>query len=151
MLIEFTLKDFVRESNRIERIEQTTQRHVDAHEEFLVGPVSVESLEALVEALQPGAKLRTASWMNVMVGHHHPPQGGPHIRRKLEGILDAPSFMSTAWHQHCSYETLHPFMDGNGRSGRALWLHRMGGIDRVPLGFLQTWYYQTLRNSGARV
>ena len=35
-------------------------------------------------------------------------------------------------------------MDGNGRSGRVLWLYNMGGIERVPLGFLHTFYYQAL-------
>ena len=46
---------------------------------------------------------------------------------------------------HVAYENLHPFMNGNGRSGRALWLWHMGGIEKVPLGFLRTWYYQSLQ------
>ena len=39
----------------------------------------------------------------------------------------------------------HPFTDGNGRSGRALWLWQMN--NHAPFGFLHTFYYQTLENS----
>ena len=52
-----------------------------------------------------------------------------------------------AWALHKHFESLHPFLDGNGRTGRALWLWMMGGIAQVPLGFLHTFYYQTLRYS----
>lgn len=52
-----------------------------------------------------------------------------------------------AYRCHVVYETLHPFTDGNGRSGRAVWLRQMGWIVRAPLGFLHHFYYQTLQNS----
>ena len=47
----------------------------------------------------------------------------------------------------CRYETLHPFMDGNGRSGRILWAWQMIEHNIAPglsLGFLHAYYYQTL-------
>jgi hypothetical protein len=49
---------------------------------------------------------------------------------------------------HVEYEQLHPFTDGNGRSGRAMWLYAMKKCGRLEqglnLGFLHAFYYQTL-------
>ena len=113
---------------------------MDAHLAFLALPkVSIQGLQELVSALEPGAVLRDRPGLNVRVGSHFPPPGGPEIRAALERLLAA---NLGAWERHVEYETLHPFTDGNGRSGRALWLYDMG--DRVPLGFLHTFYYQSL-------
>lgn len=44
---------------------------------------------------------------------------------------------------------LHPFMDGNGRTGRAVWAWAMqrDGQDPFALSFLHRFYYQTLEYS----
>ena len=134
---------FVTESNVIEGItREPTQEEVAAHMIFLVCTPTVASLERLVRGVQPGAKLRRQGGMNVRVGAHIPPPGGGQIERDLEALLAATN--RTAYERHCAYENLHPFTDGNGRSGRALWLHDMGGITKLGLGFLHSWYYQSL-------
>jgi hypothetical protein len=137
----FTLEDFIVESNRIEGIEGTTQTEIGAYEKFLKEQVTVDTLIELVRIVQPNARFRdNPSVSGVRVGQHVAPPSGPEIKTSLEAILRNPN----VWDQHIQYETLHPFTDGNGRSGRALWLFGMGGSTR--LGFLHTFYYQTLQH-----
>jgi hypothetical protein len=140
------LERFVRESNRIEGIMSVSNGQIAAHAVFLDRPqITVDDLVELVAVLQPDARLRdSAKVPGVRVGNHVAPPSGPHIREELERILKMPG---SSFHQHVAYETLHPFTDGNGRSGRALWLHRRGG--NAPLGFLHSFYYQTLDRTRA--
>lgn len=141
------LTAFVRESNRIEGIVRPpTPEEIAAHSKFLCEPVSVESLETLVAVLQPNAQLRRRAGLNVRVGNHVPPPGGPEVEGRLRSLLANDTL--DAYQRHVSYETLHPFTDGNGRSGRALWLHNTG---RIPAGgFLRSFYYEALQHSPLR-
>lgn len=141
----FTLIDFVRESNRIEGIlREPTDAEIGAHALLLACEnVTIADLEEFVHTVQPGAVLRNRVGLNVRVGSHYPPPGGPDIPHDLKYILDAANLCThESYETHHLYETLHPFTDGNGRSGRVLWLWMMG---EAPLGFLHAWYYQSLQ------
>lgn len=145
-----SLLEFVRESNRIEGIlREPLGKEIEAHSQFLAAPPTISSLEVFVGQVQPDAVLRDRQGLNVVVGRYYPPEGGIHIRNELANIL---SRLDDPYASHQAYEGLHPFTDGNGRSGRVVWLWAMGGIANCPLGFLHHWYYQSLQNHcGLRV
>jgi hypothetical protein len=150
------LIDFVRESNKIEGITRDpSDAEIIAHQAILkLDQLTVGNIVWFVDMVQPGAKLREHRGMNVQIGNppvYVPPPGGTHIFSRLDGLLRGVNSGALGpYEMHQAYEALHPFMDGNGRSGRAIWLWQIGGIDQVPRGFLTTWYYQSLQHGGGR-
>ena len=141
------IEDFVRESNRIEGIlRDPLPIEVFATQGFLEHKsLHVGHLTGLVSSLQPDAKLRDRYGLDVRVGNHFPPKGSPEIGKNLQTLLDEINAgRLNPYSAHVRYETLHPFTDGNGRSGRAIWLWQMKS---APLGFLHHFYYQSLQNA----
>lgn len=158
---------FIAESNRIEGY---SQEQYDIHKQrsayfrFLSLPeVKVSDIVTLARTLQsltaiwPGEplvpELRSRIGMNVRVGNHIAPLGGPEIRKELKKLLKLASELSYDSKQgnnpydiHIAYEQLHPLTDCNGRTGRALWAWQMYRLGyEFKLTFLHMFYYQTLR------
>ena len=142
------LRKFLEESNRIEGIERAvTYAELDTAENFLgLRCVLVKDMRALVDAIEPGEILRDQKGLDCRVGRHFPPPGGPAIPLQLGDILRRANNGQGSYQIHADYELLHPFTDGNGRSGRLLWLWCMKG--EAPLGFLHHWYIQSLEAAG---
>lgn len=142
------LHAFVTESNAIEGITRPPLDYeVEAHATLLSLPsITVADLEAFVKDVA-AVPLRRQPGQNVCVGAYRPPPGGPNIEYELETLLaDIAAGCTTPYRAHIRYELLHPFMDGNGRSGRALWAwHKQrNGHDPFQLPFLQAHYYASL-------
>ena len=145
-MLTYSLRDFVVESNRIERIEGTCREEMEEYVRFFSNGVTIKSLEQFVDIVA-NAQLRDVEGLDVEIKGWRPMRGGSHIRSILRNLLEPDNLnLVTPFRTHQEYEDLHPFMDGNGRSGRVLWLHQMGG--KAPLGFLHQFYYQTLAALG---
>lgn len=145
------LRAFIAESNRIENIiRPPSAAEIEATRAFVaLRELSVPDIVNLVGVYQPNARLRDKPNLNVRVGDHIAPRGGTALVDELIMLLEQINRdWLHPWVAHIRYEDLHPFTDGNGRSGRAIWLwqvERMGGTE---LNFLHSFYYQTL--SGVR-
>jgi hypothetical protein len=146
---ETRLYAFIAESNAIEGIHSVSESDIAAHRKLLaLESITVPDVESFVIAITGiFHPLRDSAGMNVTVGKYEPPKGGDIVRATLGGLLFEILGMSP-YVAHQRYEQLHPFMDGNGRSGRALWAWHMNkeGRDPFALPFLHRWYYESLNN-----
>ncbi len=144
---------FQTESNKIEGMGPGRVVEIEALKIFTSSKPTIARLYDYALICQPGIVLREKPGLNVQVGNYIAPAGGPEIKEALQTLLDtAMEGGYDAYTAHVVYEKLHPFTDGNGRSGRALWLYHMlwvenkrNWVDRF--GFLHSFYYQTLAHS----
>lgn len=155
MIERMTLILFAGESNRIEGIgdKRKAFEHADALERLLsVDRMLVTAdVDEFVYKIQPDARIRSVHGLDVRVGGYIPIPGGPHVAGSLTILIGEISKNAAfPFHMHKAYENLHPYTDGNGRSGRALWLWQMHKYYKYKgeMLFLHKWYYQSL--DGAR-
>lgn len=115
--------------------------------------MTLDVLVRYVKIVQPDAELRSKPGMDVHISagpgkvHYYPPLGGVLIRQTLENyLLDISYDEEHPFKMHQKYEHLHPMTDGNGRSGRFLWLWQMWKYYgyRAELRFLEKWYRHSL-------
>lgn len=141
---------FVEESNRIEDIHMVREVEIEAANRFLaLERITIADLVEFVHINARGAKLRNQVGMDVRVGSHLPMRGGPAVTAALLDLLGLVNGEGTSdpFTVHALYENIHPFQDGNGRSGRILWAWQMlhdGHPFGLRLGFLHAFYYQAL-------
>jgi len=136
---------FAQESNEIEGLTRYRE-HENAYDRIeALLKLKRLTLKSVCDFNTAG-DLRDKSGMNVRVGEYRPITGGSRITIELKALIREINCGSDPYKTHVKFEKLHPFMDGNGRTGRVLWLWQMvkqqyyGG----ELGFLHKWYYQSL-------
>ena len=150
---EVEIEKFLIQSNAIEGItDPVTAGDVAVVWDFVTRDViKISDVSDLVYYFQPDARLRDGigCHVNVRLGIYNPPPAGHHIIDGLNAILEKMNLYSEnpyqAYDLHIEYESLHPYSDGNGRSGRIL-LFRMLRGNFGPYDFLTWWYIQTMRN-----
>ena len=144
----------IRESNEIESIyRDPTQAEIDEHIRFMnLEEITVEDLQRFVYVYAgAGHRLR-----NLITDHHQIGSrylnGGPEVIEQLQELLDDINRGNiNPWRAHVEYEVLHPFTDGNGRSGRVIWhwmMKKKYGLQygsRTHIGFLHRFYYQSMQ------
>lgn len=144
------LYEFIVESNEIEGIfKSLSVEELETYEFFLtLNKIDISSIEIFVNNIC-GKCIRDRPGMNVIVGSYMPPAGGPDIPKLLNILISkANNLEINSFKFHNEYEKLHSFMDGNGRSGRAIWAWMRLKENRDPfqLGFLHSFYYESLEN-----
>lgn len=150
------LQDIVEQSWNIENewpMGATLYKLVEVHRQFMsLQVLDIDALKWFMAETECKGVLRDKLGLNVRVGSHHPPLGGPHIRGALNDILQMAQKhqgeSAYIYKVHQAYENLHPFTDGNGRSGRAIWLWMHSYVPRIT--FLHSWYYLSLQFGGDR-
>jgi hypothetical protein len=144
------LMEFAKESNRIAGITNAydNERMFEELDSFLtLEKLTVDNVCGFNE----WGELRDRDGMNVWIPGKMAPAGGNYIRRSLETLLSNISNHGNTsnvdvYNCHLCFESAHPFMDGNGRTGRAIWLWQMVNHHNydLSLGFLHKFYYQSL-------
>lgn len=144
------LLSFLIESNRIEGImdgEEARSLMGVATTFLCKDRLTVSDVTQLAQLIDPAIRLRDKPGLNVRISSGYvPPPGGAEIADNLKLILVMANEAVDPVKVHHEFESLHPFTDGNGRTGRLIWLWQMVNQHDygMGLGFLHMWYYQSL-------
>ena len=137
-----------------EKIPERIKRHQYALAEFLDKPLTPNSLlemHRIMMAGQSHASPGRYRSVEIIIGEYRPPMPTlvPSLMDELFNFMGKTrnNQVARATWAHVQFESIHPFADGNGRTGRALLLHILGvpiPISRFIYSERPT-YYQLFR------
>ena len=139
------LKKFAIESDMIEG-ENFKECHLEALQYILDHKLTQKALLHAHKLFAPdeewGGRYRDCA---VWIGWKQAPSFGLVPELMNNWFLDLPKMSS--WEAHNKFEHIHPFQDGNGRMGRAIWLKlALEEGYMFQRSFLHHYYYQSLSN-----
>lgn len=152
------MRKHLRESNLIEGIDSKKQdKQAEVAWEWLISQrkltaVVVRTTHKLLTKLQPDLEEKYKGAfrpIKVYVGNHVPPAPALIKSEMTNWLRDYR--MWTPQEAHVRFETIHPFVDGNGRTGRMLmWWHErsLGQEPTLLLAEERQKYYQWFKNRG---
>lgn len=145
-MTDFDMREHIRQSNMIENIydeAEITQSLVAWNYLLQGGPLTHDLIcgaQRVItnnqQDLPPAYKgvYRHHVYVNVMVGNYQPPRY-QEVQRLMNRFL-AEHGQRAPWENHVFFESVHPFADGNGRTGRMLMWHQEVELGQEPTLFL---------------
>lgn len=157
------MSDWIRESNLIEEVDDPAEdtRSWQAWEWLQKQPWNLETVlllhKRIMRKLNPriAGKIRTC---NVYVGNYMAPEWtvvsgllAEWVRdsETCNGKPDCPSSEEEIRLAHVEFESIHPFEDGNGRTGRMMmnWQRVRAGLEPLVILASERWdYYDWFKN-----
>lgn len=148
------MMEYVRNSNLIENIDSGKEDRRSARawnwfidQPVISVPVLLELHRRITHGQLPKGEAGEFRRVQVYVGNHIPPAPGLVIAQTGNWLWDLMEQVETLdpKEMHIRFETIHPFVDGNGRTGRMLmWWHehRQGKIPTLISFENRSAYYQ---------
>jgi Fic family protein len=154
------MADWIRESNLIEEVDDPAEdtRCHQAWEWLQRQPWNIDTVlllhKRIMRKLNPriAGKIRTC---DVYVGNYRAPSWTLASGLLTEWVRATENSANEAQikHDHVQFESIHPFEDGNGRTGRMLmnWQRVRAGLEPLVILARERWdYYDWFKNQRSR-